>query len=146
MARRAADLDVWQRGARALSPPNGCRRLVGLNSGPVTNRDPSFHSLTSRNLTEVSETTSTLILVVFASVLHASNEVFGERSVLCDNDDAVQVNGERTQGYPVSGTVARPRRRRLRRIILLSSSSPCLNPSVPAINFQDGVSKPQTDE
>ena len=39
-----------------------CHRLVGLNSGPVTNRDRSFHTRTSRNVTEKSEISCTLIL------------------------------------------------------------------------------------
>ena len=113
--RLTAGHDMWQWGAGTLSVPNGCHRLVGLNSVPVTNRDPSFRTRTSRNLTDMPEIFSTLIFVVFTSVLHAPNKVFGVVSVSCNNDDvvfepSVKVESECTQGGPVSSTIAQPRK------------------------------------
>ena len=90
---------------------------------------------------------STLIFVVFLLLsLHAPDEVFGERTVLCNDDDvvfepAVQVNGERTQDVRSQDTIARPRKRRLRQTTRMSSSSPCLNLFALATTFQDGASQ-----
>ena len=68
----------------------------------MTKREPAFHTRTSKKITGTSEISSTFIFAVFTSVLPAPDEVFGERTVLCNDDDvvfepAVQVTGERTQ-------------------------------------------------
>ena len=68
----------------------------------MTKREPAFHTRTSRNFTDTSEISSTFIFAVFTSALPVPDEVFGERTVLCNDEDvvfepAIQVTGERTQ-------------------------------------------------
>ena len=53
-------------------------------------------------MTDMSEDLLHFDFVVFTSVLHAPNKVFGELSISCNNDvvfePSVQVDGECTQG------------------------------------------------
>ena len=81
----------------------------------------------------------------FASALHAPDEVFGERTVLCIDDDvvgdpAVQVNGESIQDVRSQAPSLDQESEGCVRQIRLSSSSPCLNLFALATTFQEGAS------